>query len=84
MLVKKGRITFDRDTHLWVQQALGRPKVSLQSLTPSIAVRAGELDGGFHGDPADRLIAATALEHSAAIVSKDERLRRYRPLRVIW
>lgn len=28
----------------------------------------------LHADPADRLIAATALAHQAALITKDERL----------
>lgn len=38
-----------------------------------IALRAGQL-AGFHGDPADRIIVATALDNSAAIVTADSRI----------
>jgi PIN domain nuclease of toxin-antitoxin system len=50
-----------------------------------IAVRAGSLDAAsFPGDPADRLIYATAVEHAARVVSADDRLRAVDPDRVIW
>jgi PIN domain nuclease of toxin-antitoxin system len=48
-------------------------------------VRAGSLDvAEFPGDPADRLIYATAIEHGSRIASADERLRAADPKRVVW
>ena len=37
-----------------------------------------------HGDPADRLIGATALHHRAPLVSADQQLAAVTGLRVIW
>lgn len=37
-----------------------------------------------HADPADRIIAATALSLGAALVTKDDKLRDYRSLKTIW
>jgi PIN domain nuclease of toxin-antitoxin system len=42
-----------------------------------ICILAGELDE-LHADPADRLIAATAITHDATLVTADERLLRWR------
>jgi PIN domain nuclease of toxin-antitoxin system len=36
---------------------------------------AGSFDGAMHGDPADRIIAATARLLAARLVTADERLR---------
>jgi PIN domain nuclease of toxin-antitoxin system len=50
-------------------------------LTGDICVLAGELEN-LHADPADRLIAASAIAHDATLVTADERLLRWRhPLR---
>ena len=37
-----------------------------------------------HGDPADRLIAATALVNRAALITADEKLHAIPNLRCIW
>jgi PIN domain nuclease of toxin-antitoxin system len=47
-------------------------------LTPAIAATAVALPSSFPGDPADRLIYATAVEHGSLLVTKDGRLRRQR------
>ena len=47
-------------------------------LTPAIASTAVSLPSSFPGDPADRLVYATAVEHGCLLVTKDGRLRRHR------
>lgn len=72
MLVSKGRIVLDRSVARWVDD-LGAGTVDFAELTPRIAAAAGSLED-FHGDPADRLIYATAREARLALVTKDRRL----------
>lgn len=84
MLVAKGRLQLDRDVMIWVKQALGLPRVRLIALTPEIAVGAGQLPISSHGDPADRLIVASAVVNKAVLVSKDERIREFSGVRSIW
>jgi len=43
-------------------------------LTPTIGAAAVALPSSFPGDPADRLIYATAIEHGCRLVTKDRRL----------
>lgn len=52
-------------------------------ITPAIADSAVSLPESFPGDPADRLIYATAVEHGWRLVTKDARLRRHRHPRPI-
>lgn len=47
-------------------------------ITTAIAHTAVTLPSTFPGDPADRLIYATAVEHGWPLVSKDRRLRQQR------
>jgi PIN domain nuclease of toxin-antitoxin system len=55
-------------------------------ITPAIAAAAVALPSSFHGDPADRLIYATAVEYGMRLVTKDEKLRSHRhPRRLtVW
>jgi len=84
MLVAKKRLDLDRDVEVWVDQALRMPKVRLFPLTPRVALKSAQLGVGFHGDPVDRILIATATEHGIPLVSKDERIASYKNLRVIW
>jgi PIN domain nuclease of toxin-antitoxin system len=84
MLVSKGRLEIDRPPLEWVRAALALPRVELLSLSPMVAVHSTQLGGGFHGDPADRLIVASAAVESAPLVSKDERIHEYGGIPVIW
>lgn len=55
-------------------------------VTPAIADTAVALPSSFPGDPADRLIYATAIEHGLKLVTKDRAIRdhdRPRSL-VVW
>lgn len=44
-------------------------------VTPAIADTAVALSSSFPGDPADRLIYATAVEHGLGLVTKDRAIR---------
>ena len=59
----------------WLAQLVAG--VRTVSITPAIAHTAVALPSTFPGDPADRLIYATALEHGWRLVSKDRRLREH-------
>jgi PIN domain nuclease of toxin-antitoxin system len=55
-------------------------------ITPPIAATAVELPDSFPGDPADRMIYATAVERGWELVTKDRRLHNHRHPRpvAIW
>lgn len=54
--------------------------------TPAIAAGAVALPASFPGDPADRIIFSTAVEHGWRLVTKDRRLRDHRHPRpvTVW
>jgi PIN domain nuclease of toxin-antitoxin system len=61
-------------------------EVQTIGITPAIADTAATLPSTFPGDPADRLIYATAVEHGCRLVTKDGRLRKHphpRPI-TVW
>ncbi len=85
MLALGGRITLDRDVSRWVRQALGQPGVVALPIGAKVALDAALLEReGFVGDPADRLIYATARDTGAVLVTRDERLRAYDPRGTLW
>ena len=71
-LIRKGRIRLDMDLSAWRRNLLEQGLIELP-VSGDIGVIAAGLDP-FHGDPADRLIAATALLHSLTLVTADEKL----------
>lgn len=73
MLVTKGRVALDRPVLAWINDLLATTTADIADLTPTIAVTAGELPD-FHGDPADRIIYATAATRQLPLITKDTRL----------
>ena len=83
-LAKHERIVVTVPISSWLEQLAAQVRTLL--LTPAIALRAVSLPSSFPGDPADRLIYATAIEHGWPLVTKDRKLRAHRhpqPL-VVW
>ena len=61
----------------WFDQALAYPGVRLLDLTPQIALASTQLPGGFHRDPADQMIVATARVHDCPLLTADAKLLSY-------
>lgn len=68
----------------YVNAIAAGPNIRIQELTPEISLRAAQLSLNQPMDPADQLIAATALELRVPLVSADERLHGIPGLEVIW
>lgn len=83
MLIAHGRLRVDADAKTFLERVLQSRSIRVLPITPEIAVLA-QSEEFAHGDPADRIIAATALAHRARLVSADARLRRIRALSVVW
>ncbi|MGD0655554.1 MAG: type II toxin-antitoxin system VapC family toxin [Thermoguttaceae bacterium] len=83
-LLEKERLGISCDPEDWVSLALAMPKLRLVQLSPSIAYRSTTLPQPFSSDPADQIIAATAREENATILTKDELMRRYPHVRTLW
>lgn len=77
MLEAKGRIRLQRPCEEWVKEALATPGLELVPLTPAIALDSSRLPPGFHGDPADRIIVATARRLAARLLTRDQKLVEY-------
>lgn len=71
LLASKSRLSLGCGTGLWIEDALTRPGVRLVPLEPAIAVDSVELPGQFHGDPADRILVATARRLDIQLLTAD-------------
>ena len=77
MLEVKGRIALSLDCHTWVRRALDVPGLNLLTLEPDILIDSSRLPGIFHGDPADRIIVATARARGACLLTRDGKILEY-------
>lgn len=77
MLEFKGRITLPMDCLQWVKEALEAPGIQLMPILPPIAISSSRLPGKFHGDPADRLVVATARYLNGTIATADRKILEY-------
>jgi PIN domain nuclease of toxin-antitoxin system len=77
MLESKGRITLSRPVEDWVRSALRAPGVRLLPLTPEIAVESARLPGSAHGDPADRILVASARVVGGRLATRDRTILDY-------
>lgn len=84
MRVSKGRLAFAVDVQDWISSALKYPGINLIGLDVETVVLSTRLPGEFHGDPADRIIAASCLKHNAPLVSKDRGIHSWGRIKVIW
>ncbi|MES0488807.1 MAG: type II toxin-antitoxin system VapC family toxin [Leptospirales bacterium] len=77
MLVSKERIKLSENTLDWIEQASSAPGMSVYPLSPEIAYESTVLPGNFHGDPADRMIVATARVLHATLLTFDKQIIKY-------
>lgn len=72
-LARHERIVVSVPIRTWLQDLSAQ--VRTIPVTPGVADGAASLPASFPGDPADRLIYATAIEHGLGLVSKDRAIR---------
>jgi PIN domain nuclease of toxin-antitoxin system len=75
MLAMKGRLELKPDAETWFSMNL-EPPVVLSPLTAEVALASCRFEN-FHGDPADRIIVATAIVSGIPLITADERIIRW-------
>jgi PIN domain nuclease of toxin-antitoxin system len=83
MLHSSGRIRLDRPLDQWLIEAAAPDVVQLIPLDLRVALALDDLPDSFHGDPADRIITATARAYDLALATRDRAIRRSRAAR-LW
>ena len=83
MLISRRRLGVDEETGTFIQTLLDARGYRVLAITAEIAAlsQASEIAGK---DPADRLIAATALAVGAELLSADRALKAIPGLQVVW
>lgn len=77
MLVDKGRLKLGRDLHDWMNITLSQSNVRVIAIEPAIGIDAGTLPGRIHGDPADRILIATARSLDCPLLTMDRKILDY-------
>ena len=83
MLIAHKRLDPAMDARQFLHDLIAARHVRVLPITAEIAVLS-QSDMFSHGDPADRLIAATALLHRAPLITSDARLRKLKEVATIW
>lgn len=83
-LARRGRLELRMEVSEWLDAARSLPEVEFVPISDEVAQVAGSFGDLMQGDPADRIIAATAIVHGARLVSADEKLATVPSLDVVW
>ena len=80
--VRRNRLPINSSARAFIEAIEG--KLDLLPLTAEIVVLASELPDPFHGDPFDRMIAATAIVNDCVLLTRDRRITSANACRVLW
>ncbi len=83
MLISRKRLDPVMDARQFIDDMIAARHVRVLPITAEIAV-VSQSDAFSRGDPADRLIAATALLNRAPLVTSDPKLRKMKEIETIW
>ncbi|HEY4123401.1 MAG TPA: type II toxin-antitoxin system VapC family toxin [Rhizomicrobium sp.] len=77
LLARKGRFKSALAPKRWLDRLLSFREITLCALPAEMLLESSFLPGDLHGDPADRIIAATAREYGYTVVTRDRALLEY-------
>jgi PIN domain nuclease of toxin-antitoxin system len=82
--VRRKRLELRVSLEQWLRDLRTLLGLRLDPVTAHIAQVAGMLETSLPGDPADRIIVATAIDLKARLVTADARLRQSRQVETVW
>lgn len=68
----------------WLDGVILEFNVEVMPITPKVAVRSERLGARFHGDSADGLITATAVELDIPLVTRDTNIQAFSGVTTVW
>jgi len=81
MLHAKRRLELPLPFAEWLARATDERMISVVPLSVEVVLALDALPASFHGDPADRLIVATARAHAMPLATHDAAIRRSRAVK---
>lgn len=82
--VRRGRLQFSQPVDAWLDDVRQLPEIRFAPVTDQVAERAAGFDKTVHGDPVDRLIAATAVALGTSLVTADAQLQAAGVVSTVW
>ena len=79
---ERGRILLDIPLESFLDRI--QSLFDIRPISTAVALTAARLPTNFPGDPADRLIAATAIVEGLSLITADRNIRRSRSVKTIW
>lgn len=77
ILEAKRKLTLSVECSNWIKRALQAPGVQFVCLSPAIMIDSTRLPGTLHGDPADRMLIATARSLNGTLLTCDRLILDY-------
>ena len=84
LLAERGRIRVAGEPAEWLRISLARRPMMILDVTTEIAIGARSLSEFVNPDPFDRILLSTARVHGIPIVSKDEVMRAWGRVPIVW
>lgn len=82
--VRRGRLVLAPALDQWLADLCALPELRFEPVSVEIAQLAGGFDDATPGDPADRIIVATARALGANLLTADEALRASPQVPAVW
>ena len=77
MLAAKGRLPMAMSPRAWIDQLLALSGLKWAQMPIDVLLNSSALPDSPHGDPADRIIIATAREYGLRVVTRDQKILDY-------
>ena len=82
-LIEGGDFVINCSFSSWFEQSIVDLSLKTQEVSHQIAMKAYQLPGFFHRDPADRQIVSTAICQGMTLMTADERILQYPAVKTI-
>jgi PIN domain nuclease of toxin-antitoxin system len=79
-----GKLPLPLSVNEWFAIAKTRRGITIEPVDPLDAIISTQLPGGFHKDPADRIIVAIAYRRNIELMTCDQKILNYPHVKTFW